>query len=152
MTVTCPDLTGSCSDLSLCCDRNYGNFLIGSRCANTYSCDLYYSDYGACTCEKYVKPGILAGIVIACIIVFVTCVALLIIRRNKRRQEMGQSQQMMGQTPPMYAQQPQPQPPPQPPQQMYAQPPPQQMYAQPPPQQMYAQQPPQQIPQNTMYK
>ncbi|RHZ63870.1 hypothetical protein Glove_327g4 [Diversispora epigaea] len=67
--LTCPD-ANTCADLSACCDRAGGNWLIGKRCDNCSGSSFLLM----CTCTSYVKdPVALAGIIIAVAVVVLVC-------------------------------------------------------------------------------
>ncbi|CAG8803608.1 6214_t:CDS:1, partial [Gigaspora rosea] len=65
----CPDLPVSCAGLSQCCDRKYGNWLLGSKCTNTQFCDNSRF-YASCSCGSYVKnPVALVAIIVAILVI-----------------------------------------------------------------------------------
>jgi len=79
--MSCP--VNTCDGLSACCDRDYGGWLIGSKCSSS-SCKIG-SFLSHCDCVKdYGKnPGALVAIIIASVILLLICCWC----RNKKKEE-----------------------------------------------------------------
>ena len=88
MVVTCPDLPNSCDGLSACCDRNYGNWLIGSKCGSRSFCGSE-KILSRCDCVRDFgrNPGALAAIIIASVILLLICCCWC---RSKKKEPMVQ--------------------------------------------------------------